>query len=135
MKNLPKTIYLQIGADDLSPEALSELDFDELNDVGWCEDEIYDTDIEYVLTDKNNKDAPSVFMASNDEQFQIIMDYLHKNPTKPLSGVASMSIIKRMDEMHIVRFIYIPSSKRIMPMKQEHSEKDITDFKYIIKVL
>ena len=60
MKNLPKKIYLQIGEDDYTPEELSELDFNKLEDVYWCEDKIYDTDIEYVLVDKNNKDAPSI---------------------------------------------------------------------------
>lgn len=57
MKNLPKTIYLQIGADDHTPEELSELDFNKLEDVCWCEDKIYDTDIEYVLVDKNNNNS------------------------------------------------------------------------------
>lgn len=43
MKNVPDKIYLQIDADGETPE-----DFKELACVSWCEDKIYDNDIEYV---------------------------------------------------------------------------------------
>jgi len=49
IKNLPKTIYLQIG---------DNCDFDDWNkiypmyEVTWCVDKINDNDIEYQLTKK-----------------------------------------------------------------------------------
>jgi hypothetical protein len=44
MKNVPETIYLQVGDD--------EDDFNEAQlcgEITWCCDKINDTDIEYVL--------------------------------------------------------------------------------------
>lgn len=49
MKNLPKTIYLQVDPDDLSQEELSQLDFSDLEEITWCETNQYDNDIEYTL--------------------------------------------------------------------------------------
>jgi hypothetical protein len=45
MKNIPKTIYLQIDADGETPN-----DFKDLSGISWCADKIYDNDIEYVLS-------------------------------------------------------------------------------------
>lgn len=42
MKNIPEKIYLQIG-DECDSE-----DFNELSEVSWCKDKIYDNDIEFV---------------------------------------------------------------------------------------
>lgn len=44
MKNVPKTIFLQVG--DLED---SNIDFAELGDVTWSAERIYKTDIEYIL--------------------------------------------------------------------------------------
>ena len=44
MNNIPKRIFLQVG--DLEDK---NIDFDELRDVTWSADRIYDTDIEYIL--------------------------------------------------------------------------------------
>ena len=50
MKNIPNKIYLQIG--EKTPK---DADFEELNEVTWCQDRINDNDIEYVRIDKNKK--------------------------------------------------------------------------------
>lgn len=43
MKNLPDKIYLQFeGADE-------DTDFDDCNEVTWCQERINQTDIEYTL--------------------------------------------------------------------------------------
>jgi hypothetical protein len=42
--NIPEKIYLQIGND--CPE---DEDFNDLSEVSWCKDKIYDNDIEYRL--------------------------------------------------------------------------------------
>ena len=49
MKNAPKKIFLQIGED--CPD---DFDFNNLSEVSWCEDKIFDNDIEYVLTIKSD---------------------------------------------------------------------------------
>src|SRR6185312_7779555 len=45
MKNIPEKIYLQIG-DECDGE-----DFNELSEVSWCKDKIYDNDIEFERKD------------------------------------------------------------------------------------
>ena len=44
-KDMPKLIYLQIE------DGVGE--FDELGEATWCVDKINDSDIEYMLVDKN----------------------------------------------------------------------------------
>ncbi len=44
MNKIPKRIFLQVGE-----EEDSNIDFDELRDVTWSAERIYDTDIEYIL--------------------------------------------------------------------------------------
>ena len=44
MNDIPKRIFLQVG--DLDD---SNIDFDELRDVTWSAERIFDTDIEYIL--------------------------------------------------------------------------------------
>lgn len=46
MKNVPKTIYLQVDADGERPE-----DFEMLSGVSWCQDRIYKTDLQYTLAE------------------------------------------------------------------------------------
>lgn len=48
MKNKPKFIYLQTGLKDCG-ETCS--DFDELDMVSWCADEIYSDDLKYISVD------------------------------------------------------------------------------------
>ena len=43
MKNQPQKIYLQIG-EDTDPET----PFDELSEVSWCKDQIWENDLAYV---------------------------------------------------------------------------------------
>jgi hypothetical protein len=43
MKNIPNKIYLQVGDED----DLENVDFNELADVSWCQDQIFDTDLVY----------------------------------------------------------------------------------------
>ena len=49
MKNIPKKIYLQIG--DLTPDEVKDIDFKDLAEVSWCDERIYKSDIEFVLSD------------------------------------------------------------------------------------
>ena len=50
MKNIPKTIFLQVDADGEMPES-----FEALSEVSWCKDRIYKTDIEYRLIDPDQE--------------------------------------------------------------------------------
>lgn len=50
MKNIPKTIYLQIGDD-----CPKDVDFNGLVGVSWCADKINKNDIKYVLKKKLKK--------------------------------------------------------------------------------
>jgi hypothetical protein len=45
--NVPARIYLNLG----DPYEMGEIQFQQLTDVTWCEDQIDDTDIEYVRAD------------------------------------------------------------------------------------
>ena len=47
MKNIPERIYLQIGED--TPH---DCNFEELDEVTWCQDKISDNDIEYIRVKK-----------------------------------------------------------------------------------
>ena len=47
MKNIPERIYLQIGA-----ETPKDCNFEELDEVTWCQDRISENDIEYVRVKK-----------------------------------------------------------------------------------
>jgi len=55
MKNIPEKIYLQTG---LNEDEIKDSDFNDLTKseiVSWCEDRIFDTDIEYTLSSKTSK--------------------------------------------------------------------------------
>lgn len=45
MKNQPNKVYLQLGLED-NGETCD--DFNELNEISWCADKIYEDDLEYV---------------------------------------------------------------------------------------
>lgn len=49
MKNLPDKIYLNLG--DLTEEEYKELDFKDLAEVTWSDDDVQDMNVEYVRTD------------------------------------------------------------------------------------
>lgn len=49
MKNLPDKIYLNLG--DLSEEEYNELDFHDLSEVTWSEDDVQGRNVGYVLKD------------------------------------------------------------------------------------
>lgn len=48
MKNIPKRIFLNLGEIEYS----GIKDFKELSDVTWCEDRVFDSDIEYIRVTK-----------------------------------------------------------------------------------
>lgn len=49
MKNVPKRIYLQVGDEAAEDDTL---DFrNDLDDVTWAEDQVFQSDIEYVRAD------------------------------------------------------------------------------------
>lgn len=48
MKNIPKIIFLQTGMEDCG-ETCS--DFDELDMVTWCSDNVYSDDLEFISVD------------------------------------------------------------------------------------
>lgn len=45
MKNVPERIYLQVG--EMTDEEFREIDFHDLDEVTWCEDKAFKTDIEF----------------------------------------------------------------------------------------
>lgn len=49
MKNLPDKIYLNLG--DLTEEECNELDFKDLSEVTWSEDDVQGRNVEYVRED------------------------------------------------------------------------------------
>ena len=51
MKNIPKRIFLNLGEIEHS----GVKDFNELSEVTWCADRIFDSDIEYVRVTKTKK--------------------------------------------------------------------------------
>ena len=54
MKNIPNQIYLQLG---FEPDEFSEDDFKNCTEISWNDERIFDSDIEYVLTDVGVKYA------------------------------------------------------------------------------
>ena len=50
MKNIPEKIYLQVDPENENPE-----DFNELYEITWCVERIYETDLVYKLTKEENK--------------------------------------------------------------------------------
>lgn len=55
MKNIPKEIYLNLGIPkkvfDITKD---DIDFKQLNNVGWSTDKINDQDLKFVLSDVSN---------------------------------------------------------------------------------
>ena len=49
MKNLPDKIYLNLG--DLTEEVLNDIDFHDLSEVTWSDDDVQGRNVEYVLKD------------------------------------------------------------------------------------
>ena len=49
MKNLPDKIYLNLG--DLTEEEYNELDFNDLSEVTWSNDDVQCRNVEYVRKD------------------------------------------------------------------------------------
>lgn len=63
MKNIPDKIYLILGDIDLN-----DIDeFKELSEVTWCEDKVFDSDIEYKReeTIEINKKSDALYDAEN----------------------------------------------------------------------
>lgn len=51
MKNIPKRIFLNLG--DI--KGLGIKDFNELSDITWSEERVFDSDIEYIRVIKTKK--------------------------------------------------------------------------------
>ena len=67
MKNLPKKIYLNLG--DLTEEEYNELDFHDLSEVTWSEDDVQGRNVEYVLKDAFIKDVCKWLSDNRDHPF------------------------------------------------------------------
>ena len=55
MKNLPDKIYLNLG--DLTEEVLNDIDFHDLSEVTWSDDDVQGRNVEYVRKDAFVKKA------------------------------------------------------------------------------
>ena len=51
MKNIPKRIFLNLGEIEHS----GVKDFNELSDITWSEERVFDSDIEYIRVTKTKK--------------------------------------------------------------------------------
>lgn len=51
IKNIPKSIYLQVDSDGDN----SEIEFKDLSGVSWCADRINDTDLKFQLNQTDNR--------------------------------------------------------------------------------
>lgn len=49
MKNLPEKIYLNFG--EITKEEFEESSFDEFADITWCQDKVFENDVEYIRKD------------------------------------------------------------------------------------
>lgn len=84
MKNIPQKIYLQIGSG--CPD---DVEFDELSEVTWCDEQICDNDIEYVhggaWHDAESDDLPPydkevIVLVSEYEPYRMICFAHRPNP-------------------------------------------------------
>jgi len=74
MKKLPDKIYLNLG--DLSEEEYNELDFHDLSEVTWSEDDVQGRNVEYVLKDALiEKTANWLRTHSEADYFELIKSY------------------------------------------------------------
>lgn len=56
ISHAPKRIYLQVGDDVITAAEMLEVDWSE---ASWCQDRIFDTDVEYVRIDHCKGARPS----------------------------------------------------------------------------
>lgn len=54
MKNIPKRIFLNLG--DI--KGLGVKDFNELSEITWSEERVFDSDIEYIRVAKTKAESP-----------------------------------------------------------------------------
>jgi len=74
MKNLPDKIYLNLG--DLSEEEYNELDFNDLSEVTWSDDDVQGRNVEYVRKDVFVKKACEWLRTHSEaDYFQLISSY------------------------------------------------------------
>lgn len=74
MKNLPKKIYLNLG--DLSEEEYNELDFHDLSEVTWSDDDVQSRNVEYVCKDVFIEKAANWLRTHSEaDYFELIPDY------------------------------------------------------------
>ena len=80
MKNLPDKIYLNLG--DLTEEEYNELDFNDLSEVTWSEDDVQGRNVEYVhkntFIERADKFISSFFHPDDTELKKGILDEFHK---------------------------------------------------------
>lgn len=95
MKNIPGKIYLQIG-DECDSE-----DFNELSEVSWCKDKIYDNDIEYTLqnqmdniTEKEIKNMEDILLHFNEAHNMLAKTSLSKEEYQPISGLLAKAKVE-----------------------------------------
>ena len=79
MKNVPKTIYLQVDADGETPEDFKGLE------VTWCVDRIHENDIEYTLTEHAQQETESLQkrVEELDALFNAAKNYIDNSPCDP----------------------------------------------------
>jgi len=67
MKNVPKRVFLQVG--ELTQDEIRNVDFNELDEVTWCANRVFDTDIEFVLAhpERYKEKRTSTRKETNDE--------------------------------------------------------------------
>lgn len=75
MKNLPDKIYLNLG--DLSKEEYNELDFHDLSEVTWSEEDVQGRNVEYVRLNAFIEKACSI-LKDISCQFEIIEQFKNR---------------------------------------------------------
>jgi hypothetical protein len=68
MKNIPDKIYLQIG------ENADDVDFNDLYEITWADEPIFDNDIEYVNHELFNKFIDEHYSHSSESYKQELKD-------------------------------------------------------------
>jgi len=107
VKNIPKKIYLQLGDD------IPDCDFNDLSEVCWHKEKVFDNDIEYVLY------KPKFEVKDTDKLKQAI-ECLKKINEMSDCGSYEASII-RMKE---IAASFIKTIKSKLPVKEDISEEE-----------
>lgn len=90
MKNLPKKIYLNLG--DLTEEEYNELNFHDLSEVTWSEDDVQGRTVEYVRKDVFIKKACEWLRTHRE------YDYLELIPDYNYCGASNLNKKKMIED-------------------------------------